>query len=318
MESALHISRSDVIGVIVLEQSSLASVFVVIPIYEDLDCAKLLLQDFNKTKSEGLEVVLVDDGSPCSPLKVDDLRLTYPRLTVINLPSNLGHQKAILAGLEYVSTLKTRNPDWVAVMDGDGEDRLDGLIRLIQVARADPNKIVAAKRGSRTDSLGFKLGYICFKLLVKVLTGRWLDHGNFCIIPIRHLPSVLDQMSQVPHLASAVLVMEDKLSKITIDRASRFSGRSKMNFLKLVGHGLDALVPFTNEILTRVSAAALVLSTMSVLALLAALVLRVSFEVTPGWYSVTTGVLVVILIQSVTVSLLAVVARCLTNRPRPY
>src|SRR5262249_16818142 len=132
--------------------------------------------------SVNARALLVDDGSPngtegWSPIPLDGLR----RVDALRLRRNIGHQRAICAGLCYIH--EHLQCDAILVMDADGEDRPDDAARLIQLLIDKPGTVFFAERRKRFEGIVFRFGYAMFRGLHHVLTGIPVRVGNFSIIP---------------------------------------------------------------------------------------------------------------------------------------
>ena len=77
-----------------------------------------------------------------------------------------------------------------------------------------------------------------------------------------------------------------------------------MNFVTLTLHGFRALMVFTEDVLVRVSLSCVLIATASVLLALIAVGLKLTGYSSPGWFSVALGVLVLIFLQTGTISLM--------------
>ena len=91
-------------------------------------------------------------------LKLAEFKGTVKDFRVVQLACNLGHQRAIAVGLVEVTKLK--GLDAVVVMDADGEDRVEDVIRLIGVWSQEPNRIVFARRERRSKSVRIQ-NFLC-------------------------------------------------------------------------------------------------------------------------------------------------------------
>ena len=67
------------------------------------------------------------------------------KIEVLRLRENVGSQKAIALGLNYVKK-KQRNFDFITVMDGDGEDNPKNINELLKVANDNRNSVIASCR----------------------------------------------------------------------------------------------------------------------------------------------------------------------------
>jgi glycosyltransferase involved in cell wall biosynthesis len=225
---------------------------ILIPVYDDWRALNLLLRDVDRVVGEhglDVDVLIVDDGSP-TPMPHAFQRLSWNhirKLEVLELVRNLGHQRAICVGLVMLSLAKTsRN---VIVMDGDGEDGPDDIIRLIERFRQLRGaQIVFAQRTRRAEGLLFKLFYLCFKLLHILLVGDKVRVGNFSLIPYGTLNRLVFVSELWNHYAAAVIHSRFRFAMTPIDRRRRLFGKSKMNFISLVLHGLTAISVYADRV----------------------------------------------------------------------
>jgi polyisoprenyl-phosphate glycosyltransferase len=103
--------------------------------------------------------------------------------TVLRLAMNLGHRRPIAAGLSRIAK-KRDDIDAVVVMDSDGEDRPEDVMRLCAANEGHPDAVTFAGRASRTESYAFRGGYRIYKVLFRPLTGRSINFGNFSLLPM--------------------------------------------------------------------------------------------------------------------------------------
>lgn len=94
---------------------------IVMPVYEDREASARLLKELFAEYGNRPYVVIVDDGSLHQPVQLQVLKDTGLSGVVIRLKRNVGHQRAIAIGLNYVADLHPDMPCTV-VMDSDGED----------------------------------------------------------------------------------------------------------------------------------------------------------------------------------------------------
>src|SRR5262249_45153103 len=137
-----------------------------------------------------VQIVAVDDGSvDFDPPGADLLGGSIRGIRVVRLKANLGHQRAIALGLAHAQ--RTMKFDFALVMDSDGEDRPVDAARLLDAHNDDPNSIVVARRGQRSEGLLFRIFYQFYKFLFRRLTGKPISFGNFSLIPAERLSNVL-------------------------------------------------------------------------------------------------------------------------------
>ena len=54
------------------------------------------------------------------------------------------------------------------------------------------------------------------------------------------------------HFSASLLKVDKNIYKIPIPKNNRYEGKSKMSFIKLITHGLDAISIFRKEAIIRV------------------------------------------------------------------
>jgi polyisoprenyl-phosphate glycosyltransferase len=272
---------------------------VLVPVFDDWAAATTLIAHLDTVLDSGWTLLIVDDGSVSTPPIFAEPR-NLASIKLLRLRRNLGHQRAIAIGLTH--THEHIRPDVVVVMDGDGEDDPSDLPRLLQrFDREGKSKVVFAERRRRTESLLFVAAYHAYRALHRVLTGVPVRVGNFSVVPA----SALSQLVVVPdlwnHYAASVYCSRIPFTTLPTDRARRYAGRSKMNVLSLVVHGLSAIAVFRERVAVRLLTFAGMAFSASLLLLFALLAARVLWPELPipGSALMGAGILVLVLLQVV-------------------
>ena len=281
------------------------AVVVVIPVYNDWDAVSALLARLDDVVTPPIEVLLVDDGST-EPVRVGGPYRRIRRVNVLHLRRNLGHQRAIAIALYEVAK---HAPDAsVVVMDGDGEDRPDHVpILLAEYERLGRQYVVFAARSKRLEGVTFRLFYRIYRLLHRMLIGIPVRVGNFSVLP----PEAISRLMVAPelwnHYAAAVVRVRIPHAAIPLPRGERLAGRSRVNFVGLLVHGLSAISVFSDVVSARLLAAAAVLLVTSGVAIAGVIVIRFGTGLAiPGWATYTVGVLAIIFLQALMLSVLLV------------
>ena len=117
------------------------NIYCLTPIYNDWDSFAVLIQEISNHKQDlkqyNFFVVAVNDGST-EDLPEDFDYKNIP-VTVLNLKINIGHQRAIAVGLQYIYN-EVSDYDFVVVMDSDGEDKPQDIKELINKAQQEKEK----------------------------------------------------------------------------------------------------------------------------------------------------------------------------------
>jgi hypothetical protein len=276
---------------------------ILIPIYDDWEAISLLLPTLDLALSGaalGARVLLVDDGSTL-PAPANLGHATYQAIEtveVLELRRNIGHQRAIAVALAYAEDRV--KPRAVLVMDGDGEDAPEDVPRLLaKLGESGGSKVIFAERTRRSETPVFRVFYHLYRLVHVLLTGIPVRVGNFSVVPARQLTRLVVVSELWNHYAAAVFKARLPRDVVPTIRARRLSGRSRMNFVSLVSHGLSALSVHAELIGVRLMVLTAVLIS-SVCALLGVvLIVRMATPLAiPGWATTATGILVVVLLQA--------------------
>src|SRR5579864_7699623 len=286
-------------------------IVILIPVYDDWQAARLLLQDLDQALAEypaAFEVLFVDDGSRESMpegFATQPLR-TLRAVDILRLRRNLGHQRAIAVGLVYVyEQLPCRA---VVVMDADGEDRpADILTQAQRFEQEGGQSVVFAARAKRLEGPLFRALYQVYRLVHRILTGDSVRIGNFSIVPFESLGRLVVVPEVWNHYAAAVVRSRLRFDTIPIARGRRLAGKSKMNFIGLLLHGLSAFFVYGDIVGARL----LVGITLALLLEFAALAVGVGvrFAVSPDILGLTVylaAILGIILLQAIPIALILV------------
>ena len=208
-------------------------------------------------------------------------------------------------GLQYINDNKN-DFDYVIVLDSDGEDRPEDILKLIKKCETvNNNKIIFAQRNKRQESLTFRIGYYFYKIIFNWLTGQTINFGNFSCIPHKLVKRVAIQDNLWNHYSGSIIQSKTPFDKVLLDRGKRYAGTSKMNFTNLVLHGLSSISVYFDSLSVRI----LKLSIYGIFAcLLSVLVILYKKFITgtaiPGWASSLLFVIFSIILQLSSVTLI--------------
>lgn len=275
------------------------------PVYNDWDSFTQLVNDIDHftrgLNNLRIDIIAIDDGSaqPLSILNNEFGKYEYIReISVLHLARNLGHQKAIALGVAYINS---NTPcDLVIVMDADGEDQPKDIARLLEENSKFPKHIIFARRTRRSEGLVFRAFYFLYKMFFSLLTGREIAFGNFSLIPndllnrVAHLPEIWN------HFAAGIMRANIPWTTIPTQRGNRYGGKSSMNFITLVIHGLSAISVYIEILTVRLMLFALVVIFFGILGFFVLLYIKYLTPLAiPGWATNVAVGIVVIMFQAI-------------------
>jgi dolichol-phosphate mannosyltransferase len=268
---------------------SLDLLSVVAPVYNE----EALIGEFYArvcAALEGLpfELVLVDDGSSDgSAMALDRLAAEDPRVRVVFLSRNFGHQTALTAGLDHA------RGNAVVMLDADLQDPPELILRMLDHWKAGCD-VVYAVREHREGESRFKLAtarwfYRLFDKLAQVELHQ--NSGDFRLLDRRALDALLAMRERSRFLRGMTVWVGYRQAAVPYRRDPRYAGETKYTLSKMLRFSLDAISSFSHRPLQLATLFGFVISTLAFVAIPLVVVLRLSGSYLPGFGSVTIAVL---------------------------
>ena len=225
---------------------------ILIPIYNDRESLKLLIENINseiKDLNHEVSILVINDAS------FQQIIDTYPNIEniksfeIVNMKENRGHARCIASGLKYIFEKKVF--DFVIPMDGDGEDRPEEIKSFIQLSEQSGKKSIIGERVKRSESLFFKLCYQFHKFLTLAFTGQLIKFGNFTCLSKSTVKKMLEEKATWNSFSGSLKKIEKELISIPSIRGKRYFGPSQMSFFNLLKHSLSIISVFRKTVLIR-------------------------------------------------------------------
>lgn len=217
---------------------------ILIPIYNDWKSLNKLLITINKNINHQTptRILIVDD---CSQNKIF---LEYKKLKkikkieILRLKKNVGSQKAIAIGLNYLLNKKNEF-DYVTVMDGDGEDNPSEIEKMLRLAKKNKDSVIVSCRKDRNENFLIKILYKVHLLITLLFTWKWITFGNFSVLFRKNLNKILSNQN-IWKAYSASLIKNTNIKRVYAVRSKRFYGKSQVSLMFLVLHSLKIISVF--------------------------------------------------------------------------
>jgi len=280
-----------------------SDIIIVIPVYNDWESLHQLLTEIEKSIGEGFtrQYIIVNDSSETEPA-LSDFPIINSPVILLEANRNIGHQKAIAAGLAYAND--NCEIDYCVVMDSDGEDKPDDINTLINTSK-NVNGVVFARRSKRSEGLLFRLFYGIYKIIFFLLTGKQISFGNFCIIPQKYLSKIVYVPDIWNHFSGGIIRSGIPYTSVSTKRGIRYFGKSKMNFVKLILHGLSAVSVYADFMAVRLILLSFFLIIFTLIGIFIVAFIRLFTHLAiPGWATFTVLGLGIILFLAFLLGLL--------------
>jgi len=224
---------------------------ILTPVYNDWESLNKLLKKINDEAERndfGFEVLVVNDSSKINA----DINFIKTKniisLNILNLSKNIGSQRAIALGLEYLFEFKKNKASDIIIMDSDGQDAPEILKNLISANENSDSDITVVERTNRNEPFWFQFFYFLHKKVLFIFTGKHIKFGNFSLIRSKELKNLVNKADLWAAYPAAVVNNLKKIDRIKSDRKKRYSGETKMNLKKLFYHSSRVFSVFKTKI----------------------------------------------------------------------
>ena len=223
------------------------SVCVVLPAYnEGPSVLGLVSEVLNVLESCEVQpcVCVVDDGSSDDTIdQLVALRQTEPRLVVVQLSRNFGHQAALLAGLTSVSA------DAVIMMDADGQHPATALPAMIESWRDGFDVVNTIPEAVPGKGPGRRISGRLFYWIFRFLSGLPVQEGtsDFRLLSRKAHEATLGAVGKRPFLRGTTSWIGLDQSCVSYAANERSHGTTTYTFRRLLRLARDGIVGFSNR-----------------------------------------------------------------------
>jgi polyisoprenyl-phosphate glycosyltransferase len=264
---------------------SVPLISVVIPCFNEeagIDSThRRLAQVLRKNGDIDFELIYVDDCSDdCTLAKLKEIQATDACVRVLSLSRNFGQHVAVTAGLE------NSVGDAAVIIDADLQDSPEVIVAMLQRWRSGVD-VVYGVRQEREGETRFKLWtakafYRVFNRLSDVSVPP--DTGYFRLMDRRVVEAFLSMPERDRFVRGMVSWVGFRQEPVWYRRDRRSAGTTKYPLSKMLGVALNGIVSFSMIPLRLAAWLGLVASSLAILGILYALVLRLTTQIwVPGW-----------------------------------
>ncbi|HVY13912.1 MAG TPA: glycosyltransferase family 2 protein [Rhodopila sp.] len=277
---------------------------IVIPVYRGAATIGRLVDALSDLAPEGgLEVVLVNDGSPDNSGEVCRDLLTSARVPLIYIEHarNYGEHNAVMTGLRHARGA------YVITMDDDLQNPPEEVTRLYDHARLGGWDVVytryAVKQHEGWRNLGSRFANRVADRLLDKPKGLYLS--SFRCMSALVVRSITRYGGPYPYIDGLIMQATQRIDSIEVRHLPRIEGRSNYNLRRLVRLWLNLATSFS---LAPLRLAILAGATMSILGCVGAVLTlgeALLWHDTPsGWASIMVALLLVSGVQSMILGVL--------------
>ena len=236
-------------------------IIILIPVYNDWESLTKLLKEIDEVLKDinnfEFSCIVINDFSI---VKMPNIKKpsNIKFLNIINMKKNKGHCRCNAFGIRYIN--ENYNPDYVILMDGDGEDRPIEIKSMITKIIEKPKISVVAKRIKRSEGFIFQAMYRIHKLITLMFTGKNINFGNYSCLTYEDLKILANKASLWSSYSGTVKKNIKDYNEIDSIRGIRYFGPSKMSLFNLVIHSFSIIAVFKYSVFFRSALLIIILS----------------------------------------------------------
>jgi undecaprenyl-phosphate 4-deoxy-4-formamido-L-arabinose transferase len=277
---------------------------IVIPVYRGAATVGRLVETLSALHvAGGLEIVLVNDGSPDNSGEIcqDLVRRASVPLTYVEHARNFGEHNAVMTGLRHARGA------YAITMDDDLQNPPEEVVRLYNHARQGNWDVVytryAAKQHAGWRNLGSRFANAVADRLLEKPKGLYLS--SFRCMSAFVVRAVMRYQGPYPYVDGLIMQVTQRIDSIEVRHLPRIEGRSNYNLVRLVRLWLNLATSFSLAPLRLAVYAGVFMAMLGAVGAVATIVEALFVHETPsGWASTMTVILLVGGVQSMILGVL--------------
>ena len=265
---------------------------VVIPCYNeaaglgisiDIILRKLQQLSQNNLIHKDSFILFIDDGSKDSTWNLIS-KFAGSQIKGLKLSNNVGHQKALLAGLHYVAN----KCDCCITIDADLQDDLE-VVEAMIISFSKGNQVVYGVRNNRDVDSAFKkkTALLFYRVLKLMRIDIVYNHADFRLAGNKVLVELSRYQETHIFLRGIFPLMGFKSDIIYYQRKDRQQGKTSYSFRKMVRLAIDGITSFSAFPLKLITITGFIVFTGCILAIIWVIIVIILGKNIPGWSSIT-------------------------------
>ena len=270
---------------------------IVVPCYNEQEVFESTLSElsnllFDLIKKEKIAknsgIMFVDDGSRDDTRRlICDAHKKYNHVYAVNLAGNVGHQNALMAGLETAADLC----DVTVTIDADLQDDISVIEEMIDKFNDGCDVVYGVRNNRKTDGFFKRTTANAFYKLMKWLGAKTVDnHADFRLLSTRAVTALLQYEERNLFLRGIVTRLGYKTDCVYYARKKRMAGKTKYPFRKMLSFAVEGITSFSVKPLKMIMAVGLFIIFCSLLAIIYVLVSFFVGHANAGWPSLMISI----------------------------
>ena len=233
-------------------------------------------------------LLFVNDGSSDKTWSIiHEGHQTNPFVCGVNLAGNVGHQNALMAGLE---TAKDRC-DITITIDADLQDDIQVIPEMVKLYQEGNDIVYGVRQERKTDTWFKRSTALAFYKLMHLLGVKTVyNHADYRLMSRR----AVEQLSRYPEknlfLRGIVPLIGFQSACVYYDRSERLAGESKYPFKKMLNFAIDGITSFSVKPIRLIFTLGLLFLLISFCILIYVIVALIKGDAVSGWASIILSI----------------------------
>lgn len=191
-------------------------------------------------------ILYVNDGSTDQTWPIiKDLHQNTPYACGLNLAGNVGHQNALMAGLNAVK----ERCDVAISIDADLQDDVNAIPEMLERYREGCDIVYGVRRERKTDTFFKRTTALTFYKLMKIMGVKSVyNHADYRLMSCRAIQQLCRFRERNLYLRGLVPLIGYQTACVYYNRDKRFAGESKYPFKKMLNFAIDGITSFLSNL----------------------------------------------------------------------
>lgn len=287
------------------------TLYIIIPCYNEEQVlpitAPLFLEQLDAMKANELisaesKIMFVNDGSKDTTWDIIK-RLAAENESFIGIAQsrNRGHQNAVLAGLMEAKDCC----DITISIDCDGQDDISVMTQMVKEYLSGAEVVYGVRSSRKTDTF-FKRATAegFYKFLNAMGAEVVFNHADYRLISSKVLREFAGFKEVNLFLRGMVPLVGFKSSSVYYERKERFAGETHYPLSKMIHLAIDGITSLSVKPLRLISSLGIIMSIVSVIGLLWAIIAKFTGFAVTGWASIVASICLLSSIQLICIGII--------------
>lgn len=188
-------------------------------------------------------ILYVNDGSTDRTWEIIKEFYKYTSYACgLNLAGNVGHQNALMAGLNAVK----ERCDAAISIDADLQDDVNVIPEMIERYMEGNDIVYGVRRERKTDTFFKRTTALAFYRLMKTMGAKSVyNHADYRLMSSRAIQQLCHFRERNLYLRGLVPLIGYQTACVYYNRDKRFAGESKYPFKKMLNFAIDGITSFS-------------------------------------------------------------------------